>query len=70
MGVATVGSPEDDGQGVFFGRDDDEVDVIGEQAVSQNAEGLGGGIFAELSEVDHAVASAVEDELAAGTALA
>ena len=59
-----------DGQRLLVGRNDDEVYVIGHQGKSQDEDVLGGGVDAQLFEVDAAVAAGVEDALAARTALA
>ena len=69
LGVAAMGAANGDGQGLLVGRNDEEVYVIGHQGKSHNEDVLGGGVDAELFEVDAAVATGVEDALAAGTAL-
>ena len=69
LGIAALGAAERDGQRILIGRDDDEVYVVSHQGKSQDEDVFGGGVDAELFEVDAAVAVAVEDALAARTAL-
>jgi hypothetical protein len=69
LSVAAVGATESGGQGVGSVGDDDEVDVVGHEAVGEDAEARMGRVQAEEFEVDLAVGVVEEDKLAIGAAL-
>jgi len=62
-----MGAAQGDGEGLLIASDDDEVGCDWSTRKSQDEDVLGGGVDAELVEIDTAVAVAVEDALAART---
>ena len=69
LGVAAVGAAEEDGEGVFAVGDGDEVDVVGHEAVGEEADAGVGEVGGEEVEVDTAVGLGEEDVLVVGAAL-
>ncbi|MFM2124335.1 MAG: hypothetical protein RL328_786 [Acidobacteriota bacterium] len=69
LGVAAVDAAHEDGEGVFAVGDCDEVDVVGHEAVGEEADAAGVEVFAEELQVEFAVAYGEEDVLAVGSAL-
>jgi hypothetical protein len=68
-GVIAVDDLEGLGEGGGGLRNDDEVDVVGHEAVSPDLEALGAGAVAEPDEVALVVVGSEEDQLGAVTAL-
>ena len=69
LSVAAVGASKKDGEGVLTAGDDDEVDVVGHEAVGEDA---GAGILdvvAGEAEVEGAVGGGKENSLAIGAPL-
>ena len=60
---------EDEGESFGGMRDDDQVDVIGHEAIAGNGKPMQSGVVTQQVEIDEAVGIAIENELPAITAL-
>ncbi|MGJ5816010.1 hypothetical protein [Paludibaculum fermentans] len=62
-------TPEEDGQGVLFRRDRDQVYVDGHSAVSENRDGRKTRLLTQEIQINQTIGSSAENELARGSAL-
>lgn len=68
-GIIVVGEADGAGESVGRGGGDDDVDVVGHEAIAEDVDVVGGGVLLEEFEVDFAVDVGEEDVLAVVAAL-
>lgn len=64
LGVASLSGTQSPSQGIFVGRTDNQVDMIGHDTVAKDSQAMAMGVFPEQGEVDEAVLVGEEDILA------
>ncbi len=64
LGRAGVHTAQQDGEGIYFRRDGDEMYVVGHQAVSEDANFGVGGLFEKEIEVDEVIGTSSEADTA------